>query len=698
MAQDEQPEASQPEEKNAGDVAQPCSVLLVDDEERFRRNLAERLGMRGYRVTDTGDGEEAVRKVRLERPDVVVLDRKMPGMQGEEVLKEIKRLAPAVQVIMLTGFADFDSAAAAGRMDAFAYLQKPCQTDELIATIEQARQERIHAMARHEITRVDARTIGAWLWGTHNWRPGIMALGAALFAAIALMPAPQNLVRLLGTPKTGGMGDAVAGYAHFRQMDPGQTVADYYSQSAKRRVVEPGPDGGTVERPLTATETAGKAQVMVGILVVAALFWATGALPIGITALLVGLLMYLFGVFPPNLVAKAYAKDAVIFIMGVLAMAVGIAKTGLDKRIGLLLLGTSRSLTAYLFLFLPLLAVTASFLSEHALVAFIAPILMVVYMAGVRMAGITGDRSLAVLLVLSLCFAANNGGPGSPAAGGRNAVMIGILGDYGMAPSFGEWVTYGLPFVPVMALVIAGYFFLFVRRKVAVRNLDVAAIVRKESQKIGRMTVQEYLTLAVLMVVIVLWITASDSLGMGGPVLLGLVALAALRIITWRDINRISWDVVALYASASAMGVGLAKTGAAVWIASSFVDALPDALSQGEGLAVASSFLTGVLTNFMSDGATVSAVGPITVPMASVSGTHPWMVGLATAFASSFANMLIIGTPNNALAFLLAKDMETGEQLVTLGDFFKHGLMITLLGFVVLWGWVIFGYWQWIGF
>ena len=65
------------------------------------------------------------------------------------------------------------------------------------------------------------------------------------------------------------------------------------------------------------------------------------------------------------------------------------------------------------------------------------------------------DRGLAVMMILMVCFAANIGGPGSPAAGGRNAVMIGILSDYDLAPTFGEWVKYGLPFVPVMALVPA---------------------------------------------------------------------------------------------------------------------------------------------------------------------------------------------------------------------------------------------------
>jgi sodium-dependent dicarboxylate transporter 2/3/5 len=84
--------------------------------------------------------------------------------------------------------------------------------------------------------------------------------------------------------------------------------------------------------------------------------------------------------------------------------------------------------------------------------------------------------------------------------------------------------------------------------------------------------------------------------------------------------------------------------------------------------------------------------------MATISGTHPWMVGFATAFASSFAHMLIIGTPSNAIAFAMAKDPRTGEQLVSLGDFMKHGAAILVLSFAVLWFWVFLVYWKFIGF
>lgn len=687
-------------EGGGGSVGKRSKVLLVDDEHRFRQLLATRLELRGYDVLQTGDGEEAIRLTRGQRPEVVVLDRKMPGMDGEEVLREIKRITPEVQVIMLTGHASLSSAAASGKLRAFAYLEKPIETEVLVETIDAAREERLHDLARNEVPVYESRSIWGWLWGTYGFRPGIMMLGAAIFAAIYLIPTPSGLREILSAEKTGDRSaDLIGGYASYGQMREGESIAAYYSRSARRSVRVEGPNGQETERPLNADETAQAAKVMVGVLVLCALFWATGALPVGVTALLVGLLMYLFHIFPANMVAQSYAKDSVIFILGVLALAVVVAKTGLDRRIGLVLLGTSRSLATYLFVFCPLLAMSAAFLSEHALVAFITPILMVVYMGAIKAAKLKSDRTLAITLILALNFAANQGGPGSPAAGGRNAVMVGILSDYGVAPTFGEWMMMGMPFVPVMALVIATYFYLAVGRKSQLRNLDIAAMVRRESKKLGKMTRQEWITLAVFACVVVLWIMSGETeegLGMGGPALLGLVALAVFGILTWRDITKISWEVVALYAAATAMGAGLASTGGALWMARGFIDLLPDYFTSGEGLCVAASFVTGIITNFMSDGATVSAMGPITVPMATISGTHPWMVGLATAFASSFANMLVVGTPNNAIAYSLAKDYETGEQLIRLSDFFKHGLVITLLAFCVLWGWVIFGYWRWI--
>jgi sodium-dependent dicarboxylate transporter 2/3/5 len=622
----------------------------------------------------------------------------MPGMDGIQTLKEIKKIRPEVQVIMHTGHGNLEAARMTGKHDVFQYLEKPCPLDDLIKVIDRALEERINALARHEIPEAKRSGIKEWLVGVHNARPGIIILGLLIFAGFAMMPTPQGLTHFLLAKKTGLIGEPVAGYSDYRQMELGQSIGEFYASKAKLFKKEVSPDGKVVRTYLSTEKIALRAKVMVGILLIAALFWATGAIPIGITALLVGVLMYFFGIFPADQVAKAYAKDSVVFIFGVLALAAAISKTGLDRRIGILLLGTSTSIVRFAFIFGPLLAITASFLSEHALVAFIAPILMMVYLATIKSAGMSSDKSLVVMLMLMLTFCGNVGGPGSPAAGGRNAVMLGILSDYGVSLSFGNWVKMGMPFVPVMALVIAGYFVLVFRKKIKSGQVNIAAAVRRESQKIGKMTVDEYKAAGVLMLVIVLWTTLSGRFGMGGPVMLCLVLLNILGVLRWKDINNIHWDVVALYAAASAMGYGLASTGAALWMASSFVAILPEALKSGIGLCVSSSFITGILTNFMSDGATVAAVGPITVPMATLSGTSPIMVGLATAFSSSFAHMLIIGTPNNAIVFSMAKDPETGEQLLTMKDFFVHGAAVFVLSMMVLWLWVFLGYWRWIAF
>ncbi|MBF0430888.1 MAG: anion permease [Fibrobacteria bacterium] len=676
-----------------------AKVLLIDDEDKFLNSLSQRLTLRKYPNITLNNGEDAVKTIRKDNEiDVVILDRKMPGMSGEEVLKEIKKIRPEVQVIIMTGHGSMESAIEAGKLKAFRYLEKPCDIDTLIQVIESARVEKTRVMATHEIPIIKDNTFKSWVTGSPNYRPGLIALGIILFLCIIWFPTSNKMLNILSFKKTGQLTDLNAGYTAYAKMQNGESIADFYSGNYKIKTTAVHADGEKVKRLLTPEETAFRLKVMLGILVVAAFFWATGAIPMGITALLVGVVLYFFGILRPDDIAKAYAKDAVIFIFGILAMSIAIAKTGLDRRIGIILLGTSKSIPLYLFVFLPLLAISCSFLSEHALVAFIMPIIMIVYVASIRTAGLAQDHNLVVMLVLSLCFAANSGGPGSPAAGGRNAVMLGILGDYGHAPSFGEWVMYGLPFVPVMAIVIGLYFYLALYRKVKVKNVDISKIVKKAAAQIGPMNKNEYITLFILILLVTLWVTGSDLFGMGGPVILCLVLLNVFRIVGWREISRIPWEVVALYASACALGKGLAVTGAALFLGQSFIDILPEFMKSGEWLAVAASLFTGLATNFMSDGATVSTIGPITVPMAIISDTSPLMVGLATAFASSFANMLIIGTPNNALAYALSKDPITGIQMIKLSDFFKHGFIVLLLCLGVLWGWTIFGYWQWIGF
>jgi DNA-binding NtrC family response regulator len=113
-------------------------ILLVDDEIVFTQNMSKLLTSRGYRVTSVNSGDNAIKALEKENFDVVVLDLKMPGMDGITTLKEIKKLELFTETLILTGHGSIDTALEAIKMGAYDYLTKPCEIDELVAKIEGA--------------------------------------------------------------------------------------------------------------------------------------------------------------------------------------------------------------------------------------------------------------------------------------------------------------------------------------------------------------------------------------------------------------------------------------------------------------------------------------------------------------------------------------------------------------------------------
>ena len=118
-------------------------ILIVDDEVAFANTLAQRLQIRGIKVGIAYDGEQALSKLKKEELDVVVLDLKMPGMDGMEVLQEIKRVYPNIQVIMLTGHGTDKDEEQAKKLGGFDFLNKPVDIDTLEQKIKAAFKEKI---------------------------------------------------------------------------------------------------------------------------------------------------------------------------------------------------------------------------------------------------------------------------------------------------------------------------------------------------------------------------------------------------------------------------------------------------------------------------------------------------------------------------------------------------------------------------
>lgn len=123
------------------DFTMPSKILLVDDEREFVQTLSERLLMRDLGSAVAYDGESALEVVREDEPDVMILDLKMPGIDGIEVLRRVKDTQPEIEVIILTGHGSEADRETCLQLGAFAYLQKPVDVEELSETIKRANEK-----------------------------------------------------------------------------------------------------------------------------------------------------------------------------------------------------------------------------------------------------------------------------------------------------------------------------------------------------------------------------------------------------------------------------------------------------------------------------------------------------------------------------------------------------------------------------
>lgn len=129
-------------------------VLLVDDEEDFRDTLVKRMRKRDVNITGVESGEKALEWLAGRTADVVVLDVKMPGMDGIQTLREIKGRHPLIEVIMLSGHASLEVAIEGMELGAFDYLMKPVAIEAILYKVQDAcrkksiQEEKIRGMKR----------------------------------------------------------------------------------------------------------------------------------------------------------------------------------------------------------------------------------------------------------------------------------------------------------------------------------------------------------------------------------------------------------------------------------------------------------------------------------------------------------------------------------------------------------------------
>jgi DNA-binding NtrC family response regulator len=137
------------------DKEKQIRLLIVDDDEKFLKTTSERLALQDFGVVTATDGNQAIKAAKKGGFDVAILDLKMPGMDGMELLKILKKKHKFLEVIMLTGYSSIDSAVEAGKLGAFGYLEKPYKFDNLLVSLKEAYEARLRKKFEHDRKRME---------------------------------------------------------------------------------------------------------------------------------------------------------------------------------------------------------------------------------------------------------------------------------------------------------------------------------------------------------------------------------------------------------------------------------------------------------------------------------------------------------------------------------------------------------------
>lgn len=146
---------------SGAEMSNKIRLLFVDDEVDFVQYARKRLERRDLEVVSYTDPTEAFEKTRDQTFDVALLDLRMPGLDGEELLKRLKARDPLMEIIILTAYGSIETAFRTSREGAYAFLQKPCDFDALVRSICEAYSKRIKALHEEERERVDSLMLRA---------------------------------------------------------------------------------------------------------------------------------------------------------------------------------------------------------------------------------------------------------------------------------------------------------------------------------------------------------------------------------------------------------------------------------------------------------------------------------------------------------------------------------------------------------
>ena len=403
--------------------------------------------------------------------------------------------------------------------------------------------------------------------------------------------------------------------------------------------------------------------------------------PLPAVGLMILFLQVFMGIDDPNGVAKSFMSDAVFFIMGSLMLAVAIVSQGLDKRLALGIIRLTGNKTwRIVFGFVAISAFLSSFIGEHTVTAMMMPVGLTL----VRNAGIDkkGTAKLAALILFSIAYGSAMGSIGTPSGGGRNVIMMSYWKDFGIVDiTYLGWMKRAYPIlileIPLAVLIL--WFSFRPKQRIldsAVRRLKI------QVKKSGSITGNEISAIVIFIFVFLGWVFLSPYFGLGIIAITGVFIYIAFGLIQWDDLNRnTNWGVILLFGAAISLGVQMQATGSALWVAESAINLMKmvsDDISTLRWLTAV--LLAGILTNLLSNAATVAVLGPIVLNM----GGDPLFMGFSTAIASSFAYLTVVASPTCMIIY--------SSGMVQKSDYLKAGWKMFIMSITILF--IVSKFWE----
>jgi sodium-dependent dicarboxylate transporter 2/3/5 len=419
----------------------------------------------------------------------------------------------------------------------------------------------------------------------------------------------------------------------------------------------------------------GKAAI--GLFLMAGIWWVFEVIPIGITAIAIGVFQALFLIRPAKEAFRDFMDPSVMFIFGSMVIGLAFTKSGLTKRIAYGMLAFVGENTRTILLgCLVVTALLTHVMAHTAVAATMFPILLAV-MALYKEGG--GPSNFGKGLFIGMAWAAGAGSiitllgaARGPAAAAMFAEFTGrqveffdftlYMGLIGWAMVFAIWFYLSIVFKPSKASIPG------LRQKVAKLSRTLGPISRNE------IFVLICVALVVTLTALQSFVPALKVIDRAALMLISTLLFFIFGVLKVQDLEEMPWNIILLFSGAMSIGFCLWKTGAAEWMAVNFLTALQGAHWWVFVMGVSAFVLA--MTNFIMNVAAIAIALPVSLVMARYLGVAPDVIFFSALVVAGMPFVLLIGAAPNAIAY--------ESKQFTPGEFFKHGVVMSLVLLVIL--------------